>query len=74
MFNLLFCVGVMDVTEPPAWWVWGCAESRFHNMHLHPCTKIGAKQGRGRYQLSHTWDSTLTSLTPTINGVNVSQQ
>ncbi|KAH3881144.1 hypothetical protein DPMN_005067 [Dreissena polymorpha] len=26
-----------------------------------------------RYQLSHTWDSTLTSLTPTISGVNVSQ-
>ncbi|KAH3813089.1 hypothetical protein DPMN_141539 [Dreissena polymorpha] len=28
----------------------------------------------GRYQLSHTWDHALTSLTPTISGVNVSQQ
>ncbi|KAH3856152.1 hypothetical protein DPMN_098732 [Dreissena polymorpha] len=28
----------------------------------------------GRYQLSHTWDSTLSSLNPRIIGVNVSQQ
>ncbi|KAH3845232.1 hypothetical protein DPMN_087507 [Dreissena polymorpha] len=59
MFNLLFCVGVIDEAEPPASRVWGCAA----------LNKVGR-----RYQISHTWDHTLTSLTPTISGVNVSQQ
>ncbi|KAH3790364.1 hypothetical protein DPMN_168562 [Dreissena polymorpha] len=50
----------------PSWFERGVKEA-FYIRALKPALKDG-----GRYQLSHTWDHTLQSLTPTLSGVNVS--
>ncbi|KAH3805336.1 hypothetical protein DPMN_133637 [Dreissena polymorpha] len=55
--------------ENSSWFERGVKEAIYSRAPRPALNKDG-----GRYQLSHTWDHTLTSLTPTICGVNVSQQ
>ncbi|KAH3840937.1 hypothetical protein DPMN_114396 [Dreissena polymorpha] len=58
-------VRILD--REPSWFERGVKEA-INIRALRPALN---KDG-GHYQLSHTWDHTLTSLTPTISGVNVS--
>ena len=60
-------VRILD--REPSWFERGVKEVIYIRALRPALNKDG-----GRYQLSHTWDHTLTSLTPTISGVNVSQQ
>ncbi|KAH3714707.1 hypothetical protein DPMN_057404 [Dreissena polymorpha] len=53
----------------PSWFERGVKEAIYIRALRPALNKDG-----DRYQLSHTCDHTLTSLTPTISGVNVSKQ
>ncbi|KAH3837099.1 hypothetical protein DPMN_110477 [Dreissena polymorpha] len=59
-------VRILDLE--PSWFDRGVKEA-INIRTLRPALN----KDRGRYQLSHTWDHTLTSLTPTICGINVSR-
>ncbi|KAH3826961.1 hypothetical protein DPMN_128889 [Dreissena polymorpha] len=60
-------VRILD--REPSWFERGVKEA----IYIRALRPVLNKDG-GRYQLLHTWDHTITSLTLTISGVNVSQQ